>query len=134
MPDKANIISIIVGGALALAGTIVSQMLGLLSGWVDRRHQRDIRQRERLEQLASAVSATIPWFQTLASCRTIEELRANLPPLEARRINILALLSPSLGASSGLHQRLDSLLPFLRRLLFSRRSRDAGRAGRHSCF
>ena len=46
---------------MVLAGTIVSQTFGLLSGWLDRRHQRDIRQRERLEQLASAVSATIPW-------------------------------------------------------------------------
>jgi hypothetical protein len=92
MANEANIVSIIVGGAIALAGTIVSQTLGLLSGWVDRRHQRDIRQRERLEQLASAVSATILWFQTLSSCRTIEEIRANPPPLEARRISILALL------------------------------------------
>jgi hypothetical protein len=92
MADEANITLIIVGGAMALAGTIVSQTFGLLSGWVDRRHQRAIRQRERLEQLASAVSATLPWFQALSSCRTIEEIRANAPPPEARRINILALL------------------------------------------
>lgn len=92
MPDKANFISVLIGGALALAGVIVSQIFGLFSGWLERRYQRDVRRRERLEAMADAISATITWSQDLLGCRTMEQIGAHQVPPEAQRILTLALL------------------------------------------
>lgn len=92
MPDKGNFIAVLVGGALALAGVIVSQISGLWSGWIDRRYQRDVRRRERLENMADAISGTISWSQNLAKCRTMDEIRSHQAPPEAQRIVTLALL------------------------------------------
>ena len=66
MADNGNLTAVLLGGALALAGTVISQVFGLLSGWVERRHERDVRRREKLEQMTEAVSATLPWFQSLS--------------------------------------------------------------------
>ncbi|MFZ1218501.1 MAG: hypothetical protein WAO00_04370 [Chthoniobacterales bacterium] len=92
MASETNITAIILGGALALAGTIVSQAMGLLSGWVDRRHKRDLRQRERLERMVDLITATIPWFQKLGVSHSLEELRDAQPPPEARQVAMLASL------------------------------------------
>jgi len=99
MGDKVSLTAVLLGGALALAGTVTSQVFGLLSGFIDRRHQRDLRQRERLEKIVDLVSASLAWFQRLPNCRTIEDLRTAQPPPEARQAVMLAhLYFPSLVA------------------------------------
>ena len=97
MSDQTTLTAALVGGALALSGTIISQIFGLLSGRFQRRHERDLRQRQRLEQLTDAVGASLPWIQTLHKCQTLEELVLVMPPPEARRAAMLAkLYFPSL--------------------------------------
>ena len=86
------LIAAMIGGVLALSGIVVGQVFGLFSGHIERRHQRDVRQRERLERLADAVGETLPWFQALGRCRSLEEINANPPPPEARRAAMLAAL------------------------------------------
>jgi hypothetical protein len=94
MADLAapNLLPIIVGGAIALAGTIVGQVFSLISGYIQRRNDRDVRQRERLERLAEAVGAALTWYQRLGSCRSIDDICAAPPPPEARRAAVLAHL------------------------------------------
>ena len=52
----------------------------------------DPRQRERLERLADAIGATLPWFQTTSRCRSLEDLLLQPPPPSARQAAILAQL------------------------------------------
>lgn len=95
---EANIMAVVLGGTMALAGTLVSQVSGLLSGWIDRRHQRDVKQRERLERMVDLISATLPWFQSIGAAQTLQELVTAQPPPQARQAAMLAqLYFPSLA-------------------------------------
>jgi hypothetical protein len=73
-------------------GVIIGQIFILISGRIQRRHNRDVRQRERLEKLAEAVGATLPWSTALGKCQTLEEIKLVPPPPEARRAAMLASL------------------------------------------
>jgi hypothetical protein len=92
MADPVNITALLIGGGLTLTGTVVGQLTTLFSGWIDRRHKVRILRRERFEELADCVSKSVLWFPKISACRTIEEINANGPPPEARRIMVLALL------------------------------------------
>jgi len=98
MALESNLIATLIGGGLALSGTVVAQVFTLVSGRIQRRHDRDVRQRERLERLADAVGAALPWYTALGGCRTLEEIKSTPPPPEARRAAMLATLYfPSLA-------------------------------------
>ena len=89
----------LIGGGLALAGVVVTQIFALLSAHIERRHERAVRQRERLERLAEAVGSALPWYAALGKCRTLEEIKLAPPPPEARRAAMLAALYfPSLAS------------------------------------
>jgi hypothetical protein len=92
MALESNLIAALIGGGLALSGTVVAQVFTLLSGRIQRRHDRDVRQRERLERLAEAVGAALPWYAALGRCRSLEEINATPTPPEARRAAMLATL------------------------------------------
>jgi hypothetical protein len=91
-PATTNLIPVVIGGAIALSGSIVTQVFALISSHIQRRHDRDVRQRERLERLAEAVGAALPWYQVLGRCRSIEDIVSAPPPPEARRAAVLAHL------------------------------------------
>jgi hypothetical protein len=90
MSLDSKLIAALIGGGLALSGTVVAQIFTLLSGRIQRRHDRDVRQRERLERLADAVGAALPWYIALGRCHTLEEINATTPPPEARQAAMLA--------------------------------------------
>src|SRR5262249_49958351 len=90
--SNSAIVGALIGGGLALAGVIVAQLFTLLSARIQRRHDRDVRQRERLERLSEAIGAALPWYTALGKCRTLEEIRLAPPPPEARRAAMLAAL------------------------------------------
>lgn len=92
MADSTNTTALLIGGGLALAGTVVSQIFGLLSGWLDRRNKRRIVHRERFEELADCVAKTLLWFPKIGACRSISDIQAYGPPLESRRMICLAIL------------------------------------------
>lgn len=97
MADSASLVAVAVGGVLALTGTVVSQVFGLVSGCVDRRHQRAVKQRERLERIADSVSASLKWFAALTRCRSLDDFASTPIPPEARQAAMLAhLYFPSL--------------------------------------
>ncbi len=97
MAEPTNITSLLIGGSLTLTGIVVSQALGLLSGLLDRRNHRDVRQRDRLEKLSDSVSETLAWFPILSKCHTIEDVSLTHPPPQARQVAMLAhLYFPSL--------------------------------------
>lgn len=82
----------LIGGCLTLAGVFVTQLFVLISASIQRRHDRDVRQRDRLERLSEAVGAALPWYAALSKCRTLEEIKLVPPPPEARRAAMLAAL------------------------------------------
>jgi hypothetical protein len=92
MADSTNTTALLIGGGLALAGTVVSQVFGLFSGWLDRRHKRRVIHRERLEELTDCVAKTLLWFPKLSAGRTISDIQEAQPPTEARRMVCLAIL------------------------------------------
>jgi hypothetical protein len=92
MALESNLIAALIGGGLALSGTVVAQVFTLISSRIQRRHNRDVRQRERLERLADAVGAALPWYAALGRCRSLDEIKATPPPPEARRAAMLATL------------------------------------------
>ena len=100
MADTSNTTVILVG-AFALAGTVVGQAFslisGLITGRVDRRHKREVAQKERLEKMVDDITVTLAWFPALTKCRTLEEITSAPPPPEARHAAMLAsLYFPSL--------------------------------------
>ncbi len=82
----------LIGGGLTLAGVFVTQLFMLISAMIQRHHDRDVRQRDRLERLSEAVGAALPWYGALSRCRTFEEIKLVPPPPEARRAAMLAAL------------------------------------------
>jgi hypothetical protein len=98
MSLEPNLTAALIGGGLAHSGVIIGQIFTLISGRIQRRHDRDVRQRERLEKLAEAVGATLPWYTALGKCRTLEEIKLVPPAPEARKAAMLAsLYFPSLA-------------------------------------
>ena len=92
MPES-NIPALLIGGGLALAGTIVSQTFGLFSGYVERSHQTALRRKQRLERMVKLVTESLTWYHTLLQCRTVEEYKQAHPPAQIRLIVMLARLS-----------------------------------------
>lgn len=92
MKEHTDIIALLVGGGLAIAGTVVSQVFGLLVGFLERRNKRRIVQRERFEELADCVAKTLEWFPKLSQCRSIAEFTNCQPPTDARRMVCLSIL------------------------------------------
>jgi hypothetical protein len=98
MSLEPNLTAALIGGGLALSGVIIGQIFTLISGRIQRRHDRDVRQRERLEKLAEAVGATLSWYTALGKCRTLEEIKLVPPAPDARKAAMLAsLYFPSLA-------------------------------------
>jgi hypothetical protein len=92
MEQSTNIVPLLVGGGLALAGTVVSQVFGLLSGWLDRRHRRRAIHRERFEELADCLFKTKQWRTRLDACRSLQDIQACQPPPEVDRMVCLTIV------------------------------------------
>lgn len=84
--------SIWIGGCLAIAGTALGLLGSLAAGWLERKNQRHKLLRERYEEFAQCIAATLPWFARLGVCRNLEEVRSCQPPPESRRMILLALV------------------------------------------
>jgi hypothetical protein len=96
MPQTHDISSLtlaIVAGGFAIGGTVVGQFFGLLSGWIQRRHDVRLRKRQMLEKMVDLESESLSWFARLLSCRTIDDYRAAKPPLQTRHIALFARMS-----------------------------------------
>jgi len=93
MAELTSMQSLLIGGGLAIAGTVVSQMFGLFSGSVERKHQTELRKKQRLEKMIDLVSESLGWFHTLLMSRNIEQYKAARPPVQIRLVVMLARLS-----------------------------------------
>jgi hypothetical protein len=93
MSDSSQIVPLLVGGALGIAGTVISQFFGLFSGSVERRHQTALRRKKTLEKMVDLITECQPWFQRIKLCREIRELQETYPPLQARQVVMLARIS-----------------------------------------
>ena len=90
MAIESTLIAAAIGGGCVLAGTIVSQAFGLLAGHIQRRHERDVRQRERLERISEAVEESLLWFHRIPNSKSIAEIQEQAPPPSVRRAAMLA--------------------------------------------
>jgi hypothetical protein len=93
MAELTTLQSLLIGGGLGIAGTIVSQAFGLFSGSVERHHQTELRNKQRLEKMTDLVSENLAWFRKLLACRNIGQYAEAQPPAQARQIVMLARLS-----------------------------------------
>jgi hypothetical protein len=93
MAELTTLQSLLIGGALGIAGTIVSQAFGLFSGSVERHHQTELRKKQRLEKMVELVSESLAWFHTLLQCRNIQHYKEAHPPVQIRLVVMLARLS-----------------------------------------
>ncbi len=76
-----TLIGIIVGGIIALAGTIVANLFGLFSSKIERKHKHAALQRERLEKISDCVAECVEWSQLLLTAKSLIEIRdMHLPP------------------------------------------------------
>jgi hypothetical protein len=82
---------LLVGGGLALVGTVASQLSTLLAGRFQRRDDWRKVHREKFEELADCVAKTLLWIQKLSACRTMVEVQQTAPH-EARRMVCLAMI------------------------------------------
>lgn len=92
MAEENSILAGAVGGLIGIVGGIITQVAAALIARSDKRHERDKRQRERLEKIADLVSETLPWFMTFGDCRDIMSAVKMAPPMEARKALTLATL------------------------------------------
>jgi hypothetical protein len=90
--EHATIIALLIGGALALAGTVLSQFFGLWAGWIDNHRRHKALLRERFEELTQCLSNSLYWTSTIGSLRTVKEMHACPPPPETRRMFALTLI------------------------------------------
>jgi hypothetical protein len=93
MADPTNITGMLIGGGLALSGTIVNQYFGLFSGAVERRHQTKLRNKQRLEKMVDLTTESLAWFSNLLACRTVGDYHKAQPPPQIRQLVMLARLS-----------------------------------------
>jgi hypothetical protein len=94
MPHKISPLTLaIVAGAFGIGGVVAGQVFGLLSGWIDRRHQKRLRKIRRLEKIVELSTEIVSWIQKLGDVRTLDDFRAAKPPLLLRDIVLLARLS-----------------------------------------
>ena len=80
-------------GGFAIGGVVVGQIFGLLSGWIDRQHQKRIRKIRRLEKIVELSTESVAWVRNLSASRSLSDFRAAQPPLLLRDIVLLARLS-----------------------------------------
>ena len=87
---SSHLLDTAIGGAIAIAGTVVAQWFGLFSSKVERQHKHAALQRERLERISDCVGECVEWAQQSMTAKTVSELRdMHLPP-GARRMVMLA--------------------------------------------
>lgn len=112
-----NLPAIALGGVLALLGTIVSQVFGLLSGFLDRRYRRRQIRREKLEQMADAVSQSAIRLGVFLDAGSLEEMTTLSPLPYGRSASIIALLYfPRLfNAASNYENKLADYFRFARK-------------------
>ena len=120
MAIESTLIAAAIGG---VAGTTISQVFGLWAGHIQRRHERDVRQRERLERMAQAVADSMQWFEDFPRERPTANTPARVPfpPRSARWASTLAdlyfptLIDPADAFVNSLldyhHLAVDSLQP-----------------------
>lgn len=93
MADTSNLTTLLIGAALGIVGSAVTQIIGLSSGWIDRKHQTRLRRKERLEKLVGLLSESLVWYKALLKCKTIEEYAEAQPPSCIRLLVMNATLS-----------------------------------------
>jgi len=65
----------------------------LLSGWVQRRHDKKLRKREQIDKIGGMMIECASWFHTLYSCREEDKLLELRPPFQLASIVLSARLS-----------------------------------------
>ena len=93
-----NLVAILLGGCLALAGTIVAQCFGLFSSKVERQHKYAVSQRERLERISDCVAECVEWSQQVMLAKSVVEIRdTHLPPGSRRMVMLAKIHFPDSG-------------------------------------
>jgi hypothetical protein len=90
MAEQTNITALLIGGGLTLAGTVASQVFGLLSGWINRRRQFADLQRERLEKMSDCIAESVEWSQNIMTLSSLQSVRDAYIPKQVRQAVMLA--------------------------------------------
>lgn len=86
------LVAAIISGAMALIGVFATRAFDLFSRWLDRDWERQKLLAAKYEELADCLSGVLPWFSTLGSATTLEDIASSPPPPEARRMITLCML------------------------------------------
>lgn len=97
MADPITLQVAAISAGAAIAGAVISQVISLAQSSLDRKHQRRILLRERYEQLAEHISASVAWPEALSHCTSLAELSRSPQPTRARKaLTIAAIYFPAL--------------------------------------
>ncbi|MEQ1842273.1 MAG: hypothetical protein ABL994_17850 [Verrucomicrobiales bacterium] len=108
MADESTIIGVLIGGAFALAGTLVGSAISLWNSRAERKERRWEHVRNRLEEAADLTSKSVEWIIGIGACKTLDELRPfSLPPPTRRLYMLCTLYFPSVeSAATEYHNEL----------------------------
>jgi hypothetical protein len=87
---SSHLLDTAIGGAIAIAGTIVAQWFGLFSSRVERQHKYAVSQRDRLERISDCVAECVEWSQVLMTAKSVAEIRDMSLPPGSRQMVMLA--------------------------------------------
>jgi hypothetical protein len=108
MADQSTTVGVLIGGAFALAGTLIGAAISLWNSRAERKERRWEHLRSKLEEAADLSSKSVEWIVGIGACRTLDELRPySLPPPTRRLYLLSALYFPSAeSAVSDYHNEL----------------------------
>jgi hypothetical protein len=92
-----NLLAILLGGVLTLAGTVVAGCFGFFSSRVERQHRHAALQRERLERMSDCVGECVEWSQNVLTLKSLIEIQGkHLPPGTRRMVALAQIYFPDL--------------------------------------
>lgn len=82
----------IISACSVLSGTMVSQIMPVLSAKRERKHQMKVLMRAKYEEMMGQLNDSLVWIDSIMIAATIEDCRQRGHAINARRIYAMALL------------------------------------------
>ena len=110
---SSHILDTAIGGAIAIAGTIVAQCFGLFSSRLERLHKHAVLQRERLEKISDCVAECVEWSQLLLTAKSLIEIRdMHLPPGSRQMVMLSKIHFQDSGLIQATTEYMNSLVHY----------------------